>query len=45
MNENNAPEKIENNNILGPGLEPLAVCLMVLFIWMFVVSFVANKFM
>ena len=45
MNDNNAPEKIENDNILGPGLEPLAVCLMILFIWMFVVAFASKFFM
>lgn len=45
MTEKNTPEKIKSDNILGPGLEPLAVCLMVLFIWMFFVSFVYEKFM
>ncbi len=45
MNDNNSPEKIENDNVLGPGLEPLAVCLMILFIWMFVVTFASKFFM
>lgn len=45
MNENNTLEKIENDNVLGPGLEPLAVCLMILFVWMFFVSFASKFFM
>ncbi len=44
MNEENADKKIDNNNVLGPGYEPLAVCLMILFVWMFFVSFAGKYF-
>jgi hypothetical protein len=43
MSEKHDQTSIDNDNILGPGYEPLAVCLMILFIWMFVVAF-ASKF-
>jgi hypothetical protein len=45
MNEKNDQKNIEIENILGPGYEPLAVCLVILFIWMFIVAFGARFFM
>jgi hypothetical protein len=45
MSENNDQKNIEIDNILGPGYEPLAVCLVVLFIWIAIVSFGAKFFM
>lgn len=45
MNEQNTNENMENDNVLGPGYEPLAVCLMILFVWMFFVAFASKYFM
>lgn len=45
MSENSDQKNIEIENIMGPGYEPLAVCLVILFIWIFLVSFGARFFM
>ena len=45
MSEKISDHNVENDNILGPGAEPLAVCLMVLVIWMFFVAFASKWFM
>ena len=45
MSENITNENIDSDNVLGPGYEPLAVCLMILFIWMFCVAFASQIFM
>ena len=45
MDQKNYYEKIEIDNPLGDGYEPMAVCLMVLFLWIFFVSFVSRFFM
>ncbi len=45
MSEQDTNKNIENNNVLGPGYEPLAVCLMILVIWMFFVAFTSKFFM
>ena len=37
-------QKIESENVLGQGYEPLAVSLMILFIWMFFLSIGAKFF-
>lgn len=43
MSEKKDQINIDSENILGPGYEPLAVCLMILVIWMGVVAF-ASRF-
>jgi hypothetical protein len=45
MNDINDQKNIEIENIMGPGYEPLAVCLVILFIWIAIVSFGAKFFM
>ena len=45
MSEKNDQKDIEIDNILGQGYEPLAVCLVILFIWISLVSFGAKFFM
>jgi len=45
MNDINDQKNIEIENIMGPGYEPLAVCLVILFIWISIVSFGAKFFM
>jgi hypothetical protein len=44
MQEKNRDRKTEFENVLGPGYEPLAVCLMIIFIWMFFLSVGATIF-
>lgn len=44
MDEKNTNDKVEYENILGNGYEPLAVTLMLLFMWLILVS-LGSKFL
>jgi len=45
MSEQDTNNTIDSENALGPGYEPLAVCLMILVVWMFFVAFSSKFYM
>lgn len=45
MNEENTTKQGDSDFGLGTGYEPLAVCLMIIFIWAFAVAFGSRFFM